>query len=78
MADEVNFSFYIHSFEMLDSFEKVRSQAAYAEAISGTPQRLNSCPILGPDGHTLTRDRYADRLSSADPMWTKGASRNDD
>jgi hypothetical protein len=77
MADEVNFSFYIHSFEMLDSFEKVRSQAQYAEAISGTPQRINSAPILAPDGHRLASERYAHYLESGCPMWTKGASRND-
>jgi hypothetical protein len=40
--------------------------------MNGSPQRVNSCTILGPDGHTFRPEDYQSLVDEGtDPMWSR-------
>lgn len=57
-ADLVQVEFYAHTPEMIDALETAQRDAAYAEGLSGQPQRVLSSNILNENGHLLDIGAY--------------------
>lgn len=57
-ADLVHVEFYAHTPEMVDALETAQRDAAYAEGLSGQPQRVLSSNILDETGHRLDIGSY--------------------
>lgn len=70
-ADEVTFTFYLHSREMFQAYKTAVADAHLAEDLCGNSQRILSSVILAPDGHSFDPLPYDLREESLDPMWSK-------
>lgn len=74
-ADEVVFEFYLHTRELFTAWQSARSEAKFAEAMNGSPQRVLGATVIG-----LDEEKYEKMLvdKAAPPEWAAMVAREGD